>query len=487
MQANRQHSSWNPQIAIAVVAVGILAAVWLNMAKLKMGMGQPQHDISQVPIAQNITSDEIEQLRTGKPLELILAERPDYEQLTASATAPSNQTSAKLTPPTEPNAQTATALSSQPPTTMPPAGFAPAQTAFPPPAPQPAPPETEPKHGFRLPLRDPDVAAVAFSEETRDSSKDARGRAQSAAGDDEQRDISTSELTKSSHAEPASPQVSPTEVPRANPVSGSGDGGGGSFLEKFPGHSQQLPNLKHGPAQNAPAPPLFPEPVANPPAELPTAKELAPLPFGDLLPTATENSASTLSAPAEPTLARPDSEPPMVPAREQGPIARPGIARPGAVQARPINPSQRPSTLERSQTEEAEFPLVLTKEGETWWTLAQRVYDDGRLFRELYEFNRSNFPDYDVLSAGSEVTCPPRELLLRRSAAEAGAELPQATPSAQRYRTRSGETLFDIARGQLGQASRFAELLQLNRDRLPSGAGHLTPLPVGTELLLPLR
>jgi hypothetical protein len=55
------------------------------------------------------------------------------------------------------------------------------------------------------------------------------------------------------------------------------------------------------------------------------------------------------------------------------------------------------------------------------------------------------------------------------------------------YRTRVGDTLFNIAREQLGQASRFGELLQQNKDRLPARTGHLSALPEGLELKLPRR
>jgi hypothetical protein len=138
-----------------------------------------------------------------------------------------------------------------------------------------------------------------------------------------------------------------------------------------------------------------------------------------------------------------------------------------------------------AQPARATYPRVLTEERETWWTLAQRVYDDGRLFRELYEFNREQFPDYNLIPAGREVVCPPRELLERFPAAAPDLATASSVAQTRRYQTRQGETLFEIARSQLGQASRFAELLQLNRDHLPEGAAHLTPLPAGTELILP--
>jgi hypothetical protein len=99
----------------------------------------------------------------------------------------------------------------------------------------------------------------------------------------------------------------------------------------------------------------------------------------------------------------------------------------------------------------------------------------------LYEFNRDQFPDYNQLPAGRQVICPPREVLRQQPEFEAAG----TGNRGRRYQARKGETLFEIARSELGQASRFAELLELNRKRLPAGAGHLTPLPAGTELLLP--
>ena len=53
------------------------------------------------------------------------------------------------------------------------------------------------------------------------------------------------------------------------------------------------------------------------------------------------------------------------------------------------------------------------------------------------------------------------------------------------YRTEDGDTLFEIARQRLGQASRYLEIYELNRFRIPETANHLTPLGGGIELLLP--
>jgi hypothetical protein len=55
------------------------------------------------------------------------------------------------------------------------------------------------------------------------------------------------------------------------------------------------------------------------------------------------------------------------------------------------------------------------------------------------------------------------------------------------YETKAGDTLFGIARQQLGQASRYVELLKLNQYRIDGDLNHESKLPPGTQLLLPIK
>ena len=55
------------------------------------------------------------------------------------------------------------------------------------------------------------------------------------------------------------------------------------------------------------------------------------------------------------------------------------------------------------------------------------------------------------------------------------------------YKTKSGDTLFEIARRQLGQASRYIELIELNQFRIDSDVTHESELPSGIKLLLPKK
>ncbi len=467
MQSHSPTSNWNPQLAIGVVAVGLIAAVWLNMAKLKMGLGQPQHDISQVPIARNITSDEIEQMRNGKPLALILAEQADYSKLAKTAEARQDVASSQASAVPQPIAETTTAYQNHRRAAgeRPAVNEAAAPAAAPPDAGPAIHPASQEKSGFRLPFQDPAIEPVAFED-----SPPANNR----SGQPD-REAPGNEPT------PVGSPIAPQSVPRANPAGESAGSPGGSFLEKFPGQSQHLPNVKHGPAIKPVPQPLMSEPTAQrSSAPLPNAAELSPPPFGDWAP---RELSSAPSAPSFPTTAfQPSATKPSPQVLSETP------ERFEASSPSPIGlPEREPAPTLDIQTEnESKFPVISATAGDTWWSLAQRAYDDGRHFRDLYAYNRDCYPEYSQIPVGAQIVCPPVEVL------KAGAH-PASLPAAQEpalvdhphHTTREGETLFGIARQQLGQASRFVEIMELNRSRLPRNSGHLTPLPAGIELRLP--
>lgn len=64
----------------------------------------------------------------------------------------------------------------------------------------------------------------------------------------------------------------------------------------------------------------------------------------------------------------------------------------------------------------------------------------------------------------------------------AAAPPPSIPPGGSVYVVQEGDTLYDIARSQLGKASRWGEIYDLNRDRL---GGALDALPAGTRLAIP--
>ncbi len=134
--------------------------------------------------------------------------------------------------------------------------------------------------------------------------------------------------------------------------------------------------------------------------------------------------------------------------------------------------------------------LYLIQKDDSFFSIAQAVYNDGRLFRSLYYHNRNHVDDFETPTAGITISIPDVSELLRLWPEQCPVDLLNSsrTISADRFHvTREGETLFDIARTHLGQASRYLDIMRLNDVRLPDDAGHLSPLPEGLRLVLPLE
>ena len=151
-----------------------------------------------------------------------------------------------------------------------------------------------------------------------------------------------------------------------------------------------------------------------------------------------------------------------------------------------------------------------TKVGDSLWSIANEHYGDGRFFRALHKHNLNTIPSADRLPSGTTLEIPEVEELLYRysdlcpsdikrsaragnsDASSSGSEnevsdydLYEARLNDRFHLTQTGDTLFGIARQRLGQASRYLEIYELNRFRIPDDVDHLTPLPAGLRLVLP--
>ena len=132
---------------------------------------------------------------------------------------------------------------------------------------------------------------------------------------------------------------------------------------------------------------------------------------------------------------------------------------------------------------------------ESFSAISQKIYGTESYFKALEELNRGKSPD-GQLKVGQNILAPDvtelekrfpalcpkenhREVLQNRNATLVSAHNLRGTRS---YTVVEGDTLFDIARYELGKASRWAEIYDLNQNVLGKDFDYLVP---GTELALP--
>jgi nucleoid-associated protein YgaU len=160
----------------------------------------------------------------------------------------------------------------------------------------------------------------------------------------------------------------------------------------------------------------------------------------------------------------------------------------------PMSPVQQdpPALLENSDAAQGD-ELYIVKANESYWDVAKRAYGAGAYFKALCEHNRRNggaaliepgvqlrLPDEATLQRLYPTLCPPPSRLAAASETRtASANLRADGPA---YEVQEGDTLFEIARRQLGKGKRFGEIYALNRDRIGGPTDRLEP---GMRLRLP--
>jgi nucleoid-associated protein YgaU len=150
----------------------------------------------------------------------------------------------------------------------------------------------------------------------------------------------------------------------------------------------------------------------------------------------------------------------------------------------------RLSTTEAAPGDE----LYTVERNDNYWSIAQKRYGSGAYFKALYEYNRRQAGQANIISPGTQLRLPDEATLHRlyptlcpppqRLADRGQARTASANVEAGRgdYEVQDGDTLFRIARRELGNGSRFAEVYELNRDRIGQPTDRLQP---GTRLRLP--
>jgi nucleoid-associated protein YgaU len=133
---------------------------------------------------------------------------------------------------------------------------------------------------------------------------------------------------------------------------------------------------------------------------------------------------------------------------------------------------------------------------DNYWTISEKLYGTGAYFRALAEVNRDRTSRDDHLRVGAVLQAPPAEELEKNYAdlcpkanhrRGSGGVRTMSVSTVQGigrrvYVVEQGDTLMDVARRQLGKASRWAEIYELNRDKLGEDHDYLVP---GMQLAMP--
>ncbi len=133
--------------------------------------------------------------------------------------------------------------------------------------------------------------------------------------------------------------------------------------------------------------------------------------------------------------------------------------------------------------------------GDSFWVISRNLFGKGEFFKAIAEHNRNAYPNARQLQVGDVLIAPSAEVLRRtypdlcpkpRQRADVTAQTVSTTgPSGGRiYVVAEGDTLFEIARFELGKAARWIEIYDLNRDVLTNDFDYIRP---GTELILPAQ
>jgi nucleoid-associated protein YgaU len=207
----------------------------------------------------------------------------------------------------------------------------------------------------------------------------------------------------------------------------------------------------------------------------------------------THSFAPRFTAPSDRRAAPPRNSTASASSAEEFGNARQSLAAADRDETAPSGKAKPPATLKAGE-ETANGELYTVQNNDTYWTIAEKTYGSGAYFKALYEHNRRQLEGTESLRAGVQLVLPD-EATLRRlypslcprpaklAVAGRATRASATTDSNERiYVVRDGDTLYEIARRQLGKASRWAEVYELNRDAIGDATDRLPP---GTRLVLP--
>ncbi|MCH7988013.1 MAG: LysM peptidoglycan-binding domain-containing protein [Planctomycetes bacterium] len=162
--------------------------------------------------------------------------------------------------------------------------------------------------------------------------------------------------------------------------------------------------------------------------------------------------------------------------------------------------SSSPFSGSSTGTQSGEYEI---QSGDNYWSISKKQYGTARYFMALSRYNRQRIPDEKRMRPGMKVLTPSPEILQAQFPDLFPKRSAQSRPSPQNtftaaktsqpsgffrgrsreplYRIGEEDTLSEIAQKHLGRSSRWIQIYEMNRTRLPSPNN----LTIGTVLQLP--
>lgn len=181
-----------------------------------------------------------------------------------------------------------------------------------------------------------------------------------------------------------------------------------------------------------------------------------------------------------------------------------GYSRSTYRESQPVAPATMPAATHNPPIARAAIQSIAPTDngtytiqpGDNYWRISETLYGTGAYFRALAEHNRKKFPQENKLVVGDTISVASAEKLTadypglcpkpgHRDAAQQRAQIVSTSTrvgGGKVYVVQEGDSLFDIAKFELGKASRWVEVYELNRDVLGKQFDYLTP---GMQLVLP--
>lgn len=151
--------------------------------------------------------------------------------------------------------------------------------------------------------------------------------------------------------------------------------------------------------------------------------------------------------------------------------------------------TERPAPLRDRRAEPAQ-PLTHTVvEGDNLYRIAQKYLGDGNRWRRIADANPGKVDNDGQVRAGVTLTIPgttassdlDSPTIENRTAATAARAAKSKIETSRTYTVRTGDSLFSIARTQLGDGGSWKRIYEANRDRISDP----DRVKVGTELRIP--